>query len=167
VAALGVASSREDDVAVLAVRFDPVEERAFRVVFPARPEELPALRAAMRSWLNEREFAEATQHALLLAVGEACANAIEHAYPGSEPGDVSVAIMEGTPRTLEVAVRDFGRFHPPSAADGPRGRGSTIMHKLTSDFSRESTAAGTTVRFRMRMEEHMSVQPRIGPMNAS
>ena len=47
-----------------------------------------------------------------------------------------------------VEVRDSGSFQP-SAARGDRGRGTEIMQRLTADFSRESTSAGTVVRFRV------------------
>ena len=88
--------------------------------------------------------------AVLLAVGEACANAIEHAYLGSKPGDVSVEIEEDAERSLVVVVRDFGRLRQPwKSAD--RGRGTAIMSQLVTDFSRDSTPTGTTVRFRLPM----------------
>ena len=149
-AALGVESARADDVVVLAVRLDPLPSRAFRRVFPARPEELRELRAAVRAWLNERQIEDPTLSAVLLAVGEACANAIEHAYAGSEPGDVSVEIEEDAQRSLVVVVRDFGRLRQPWQSTD-RGRGTAIMSQLVTDFSRDSTPTGTTVRFRLPM----------------
>ena len=79
VAALGVDASRTDDVALLAVRLDTVPISRFQRVFPARPEGLRALRAEMRVWMQERQFDEPRRTALLLAVGEACSNAVEHA----------------------------------------------------------------------------------------
>jgi anti-sigma regulatory factor (Ser/Thr protein kinase) len=154
VSALGVESARDDDVAVLAVRLDAVPTAVFRRVFPARAEELHGLRAAMRAWLSERRVGEPEQKALMLAVGEACANAIEHAYRGSDPGDVSVEIGEGGQSSLEVAVRDFGRFRfGPNAEE--RGRGSAIIRGLTTDFTRESTGEGTTVRFRLPVDRQV------------
>jgi hypothetical protein len=48
-------------------------------------------------------------------------------------------------------VRDFGCFQPPGVGDPDRGRGSAIMRELTTDFRRDSTSAGTSVRFRMPM----------------
>jgi PAS domain S-box-containing protein len=147
VSALGVGESREDDVAVLAVQFDPHVQGQFHLAFPAEPGELRKLRAAMRAWLEERQIDEAARNALILAVGEACSNAVEHAYHDAPPGRVRVEIDEGTDRVLDVTVRDDGRFRPPAQHDLDRGRGTTLMRDLTRNFSRESTLAGTTVRF--------------------
>lgn len=149
-AALGADSGRADDVVVLAVRLDPLPTRVFRRVFPARPEALRELRAALRAWLTERQIGDPMLSAVLLAVGEACANAIEHAYLGSEPGDVSVEIEEDTERSPVVVVRDFGRLRQPWESTD-RGRGTAIMRQLVTDFSRDSTPTGTTVRFRLPM----------------
>jgi PAS domain S-box-containing protein len=148
VEALGVDSSRADDIALLALRLEPVDATVFHRVFDADPVELRGLRAAMRAWMTEQQVPDATAKALLLAVGEACANAIEHAYVGREPGGVAVEIELGPGGMLDVAVRDAGRFRSPS--DVPdRGRGTSIMRELTTGFSRESAGAGTTIRFRL------------------
>ncbi len=155
VAALGVDASRTDDVALLAVRLDEVPISRFRRVFPARPEELRDLRGEMRLWMEERQLGESTRTALMLAVGEACSNAVEHAYVGGVPGEVSVEILEHGDRSLSVLVRDFGRFASSRGAPG-RGRGTTIMRAVTSEFFRASTANGTAVRFRLPMTDAAS-----------
>ena len=149
VVALGVETSREDDVAVLALLFDPLIRGGLHLVFPAEPGELRKLRASMREWLDERDVGAADRNALLLAVGEACSNAIEHAYQGRASGKVDVDIEEASDRKFAVTVRDFGRFRSPSARNPDRGRGTTLMRELTIDFSRDSTPTGTTVRFRL------------------
>ena len=152
VVALGVAASRDDDVVVLAVRFAGAEDRSYRRTFPARAEELRSLRASMRRWLDERAVGEPARSGLLLAVGEACANAIEHAYRDGADGAVEVDIAETADRTLLVRVSDSGTFREPEDRGDDRGRGTHIMRSLTDDFSRESTPAGTTVRFRLPMD---------------
>ena len=151
-ARLGVDSSREDDVAVMAMRLTATPGTHFHRRFPAHGEELRLLRASMRSWLDERAVAQPLQQALLLAVGEACSNAIEHAYRNTEPGDVHVAMTQSTGAGFLVEIRDVGTFQQP-AATGDRGRGTQIMRQLTVDFSRESTSAGTVVRFRVMSGE--------------
>jgi PAS domain S-box-containing protein len=154
VAALGVDSTRSDDLAVLALRLEP-DAAVFRRAFEARPPELRELRRAMRAWLAERDVAEPTADTLLLAVGEACSNAIEHAYVGREPGEVAVEIAAGPDGTFEASVRDDGTFRPPSEVGG-RGHGTAIMRGLASAFSRESSSAGTTVRLRVPSERPSS-----------
>jgi anti-sigma regulatory factor (Ser/Thr protein kinase) len=149
VLALGVETSREDDVAVLAVHFDPLARGGFHLVFPAEAGELRKVRASLHEWLDDRNVGAAAQDALVLAIGEACTNAIEHAYHGRAPGEVKVEIQETPNRGLSVTVRDYGRFLPRSQRNGDRGRGTALMRNLTLDFSRDSTPAGTTVRFRL------------------
>lgn len=152
-AALGVEESRDDDVAVLAVRFDPLG-KGFHRTFPARPEELGALRRAMRSWLEAQDLAGTVGNALLLTVGEACSNAVEHAYRDQPVGDVNVEIGRNADGTLRVTVRDYGSFRPVSQSDPDRGRGTSLMRDLTIDFDRSSTQDGTTVRFRLSIEDN-------------
>jgi anti-sigma regulatory factor (Ser/Thr protein kinase) len=147
-ASLGVDDSREDDVAVMVTRLDAFPASGFRRRFPADAIELRKLRAEMRLWLDGEGVEEALQQTLLLAVGEACANAIEHAYCDTEPGDVRVTITQGRRGGFLVEVRDSGSFQP-VAAPTDRGRGTEIMRLLTSDFERETTAGGTVVRFRV------------------
>jgi PAS domain S-box-containing protein len=146
-AKLEVDESRDDDVAVMALRLEATP-RTYHRRFPAHGDQLRALRVTMRSWLDRRAVGRHLQETLLLAVGEACSNAIEHAYRNAMPGDVQVDMTESDSRGFLVEVRDFGVFRTP-AASGDRGRGTEIMRRLTVDFRRESTSAGTVVRFRV------------------
>jgi PAS domain S-box-containing protein len=149
VAALGVEQSREDDVAVLAVYLGSPARARFELAFPAVPDELRKLRTSLRAWLAGLDVGETAQNALLVAVGEACSNAIEHAYHGASPGEVTVEVKEASDHLLEVTVRDEGRFHSRAEPALDRGRGTGMMRELTTDFRRDSTSEGTTVRFRL------------------
>ena len=153
VVALEVETSRQDDVAVLAVQFNPLARGGFHLVFPAEPRELRRLRASLRDWLDGRDVSTAARNGLIVAIGEACSNAIEHAYVGGVAGEVKVEIEETTERTFAVTVRDYGRFLTQSHPRIDRGRGTTVMRDLTADFSRDSNATGTTVRFRAPMND--------------
>ena len=148
VAKLGVESSRDDDVAVMAIRLEAARASQYRRRFPALGEELRELRASMRCWLDGRAVGQPLQQTLLLAVGEACANSIEHAYRGTQPGEVEVEMTQSPGDGFLVEIRDSGSFQPAVERDD-RGRGTEIMRRLTADFSRESTSAGTVVRFRV------------------
>jgi anti-sigma regulatory factor (Ser/Thr protein kinase) len=126
-----------------------VSARDFHSVFPARAEELRDLRGEIRSWLEGRPITASTYGYLLLAVNEACANAIEHAYSGAPAGEVSVEIEETQDHSLQVTVRDFGHYRAPAEVTGDRGRGNRIIRGLTTEFRCDPTPAGTTVRFRL------------------
>ena len=151
-AKLGVDSSREDDVAVMAMRLEAVSAAHYHRRFPARGTELRALRASMRCWLDGRAVGQPLQQTLLLAVGEACANSIEHAYRDAEPGNVEVDMSQSADDGFLVEIRDSGSFQPVVARED-RGRGTEIMRRLTAGFSRESTPTGTVVRFRVSSGE--------------
>jgi PAS domain S-box-containing protein len=156
VAALGVETSRQDDVAVLVVRFNPLAGGGFHLVFPAEPGELRELRTSLRDWLDSREVAAATQTALIVAIGEACSNAMEHAYTDLAPGEIKVEIEEVEENMLAVTVRDHGRFLARSKPVANRGRGTALMRELTVDFTRDSTPSGTTVSFRLPIADRPS-----------
>ncbi len=156
VAALGVEASRQDDVAVLAVRFNPLAGGGFHLIFPAEPGELHKLRSSLRDWLDSRDVAAATQNALIVAIAEACSNAIEHAYTDLGPGEIKVEIEEVQENMLAVTVRDHGRFLTRSKPLVNRGRGTALMREFTVDFTRDSTPLGTTVSFRLPIADRAS-----------
>ena len=92
-----------------------------RLELPASEECLPVVRQALRSLgetvAAEREALEDAE----LAVTEACANAVEHAYDG-DPGSVRVTLRPRDDQLL-ISVRDFGRGMPPDGGARSAGRG--------------------------------------------
>lgn len=114
--------------------------------YPAEAIQLRVLRGELRSWLGSIS-AEVNVSQFLLAVGEACANAVEHAYIGREIGMVHVEVKPTGTGDLVVEVRDHGRWRPPSNVWGDRQRGTALMRRLTRDFDRQTTTTGTTVTF--------------------
>jgi anti-sigma regulatory factor (Ser/Thr protein kinase) len=53
-----------------------------------------------------------------LAVDEACANVVYHAYRGMEPGDMEVSCCLDGPE-LVIRVRDWGRSFDPASVPEP------------------------------------------------
>lgn len=105
-----------------------------RIVVPARPNQLAWLRAELRAWLRHLDtgarLSLEAELALLLAVSEAASNAIEHAYRGREPGIVELAVMVEDD-AVRAEVVDHGRWRPPPADPGARGRGLLLMSECT------------------------------------
>lgn len=134
-----------DDVAVLVVRIANDEPgEPFELTFPAVPSSLSHVRATLRRWLRGVGASETAVHDVLVAVGEATANAVEHAY-GPSGGSISVTVeLEG--RDVIVAVKDAGQWRAPRGQG--RGRGTLIMEKTMDSFSVDRTDAGTTVHLR-------------------
>jgi anti-sigma regulatory factor (Ser/Thr protein kinase) len=124
-----------------------------RLDLPADPGVLSATRRLLRRWLRERGADEPVLSEVALAVNEACANAIEHAYA---PGPASFhlrAVVEGKtdsdPATVVVTVTDTGRWRPPRGEN--RGRGLTIIETAMDDFQVDTSSEGTEVVMRRRI----------------
>lgn len=109
---------------------------------PAEPANAPILRGALRRYLAGLPIADDRASDVVLAVGEATSNAIEHAY-GDGAGSVR---LRGSVRRdrLVLEIRDGGRWRPD--ADIDCGRGLGIMRALVDRVAIESSRTGTSVR---------------------
>lgn len=130
----------------------PLPDRPFHTSIAARATELAPLRVALRGWLAAMGVPELDADDLLVAVGEACANAIEHGYrfAGDERVTVCLALRAGR---LEAQVRDTGGWVEPRtdpAATG-RGRGRMLMATLMDEAVIVGGPHGTTVRLSKRI----------------
>ncbi|HTV73240.1 MAG TPA: ATP-binding protein [Candidatus Acidoferrales bacterium] len=111
---------------------------------PARAESSPVLRSALREFLEQLSLSRERVADVVLAVGEATSNAIEHAYRGHD-GTVWLRAVEDPPGRLIIEVVDQGRWRLDASPE--RGRGLGIMRALVDDVAIESTREGTLVRF--------------------
>ena len=105
----------DDDAALLLLRREsPASPVLFRRL-PADPSALAPLRASLRAWFDRARIADADARDLLLACGEACNNAVEHAYTAMGSGELCIeARLIGS--EAHISVRDFGH------GDRPRWR---------------------------------------------
>jgi anti-sigma regulatory factor (Ser/Thr protein kinase) len=90
-----------------------VPPTAYRIRFSADPVQLILFRGGLDRWLVQLDWPEAERVDVLLAVSEACCNAVRHAYAGAEPGDVEVIgrlVLGPADRRLRWTVRDHGRW---------------------------------------------------------
>lgn len=138
----------DDDVAVLAVRRqDSGEVGPLDLVLPALPWSLRDIRLAVRRWLSAVGASPRAIADLLVAIGEACSNAVEHAYgPGS--GNVMVHLELQLPDVL-ATIRDTGHWRPPRQEDG--GRGTLFMRDCSDDLRIDHGPMGTNVVIRRRL----------------
>ena len=131
----------EDDVALVLFRHpEPLD-----LTFPADRGQLTPVRAALRTWLGRAGVSRRTIQDVLVAAGEACANAIEHGHRDA-PGQPIRLRAEATASRLRLTVTDTGRWRAtPPAADPLRGHGIALMRALMEQVTIEPGPAGTTV----------------------
>jgi len=146
-----------DDVAVLVAHRREDTQEPLHLDQVATPAALPGVRRRLNSWLTGLGMGEQDRVGVMVAVGEACANAAEHAYRGSEPGPLSVTARVDVDGVLTVTVRDEGTWRPPDRDPGDRGRGLLIMRQLVDRVVLEEEAQGTTVTLSLRLRRRPEV----------
>lgn len=104
--------------------------------------ELASVRSGIRTWLA-RSLSNDLMDEVLLASGEALANALEHGQP---PVAITLEWVEG--RTLRLRIRDSGKWHVHADAS-TRGRGIPIMTTLMDSLTVETTD-GTAIELTRR-----------------
>jgi anti-sigma regulatory factor (Ser/Thr protein kinase) len=137
----------DDDVALLVVAFDASRTR-FEVELDADPSVLAGLRRRLRGWLIRRGFDRDEASEVLLAVSEACNNAVEHAYGGSHGLlRVTAEVQAGE---LEIIVEDRGSWREVEPRDD-RGRGMLLIRRLMDSADFQSDHRGTRAVLRRRV----------------
>jgi GAF domain-containing protein/anti-sigma regulatory factor (Ser/Thr protein kinase) len=134
-----------DDVAALAMTLTPLARELLSLQLPAEPGVLSSLRRTLRQWLEGLGAGEEDIYDVLVAVTEAAANAVEHAY-GPVDATFSIEARALPDQEMEVVVRDSGRWRPPRGHN--RGRGTLLMQELMDHFEVVTSEAGTEVRMR-------------------
>jgi anti-sigma regulatory factor (Ser/Thr protein kinase) len=120
---------------------------------PAVPASLAVIRAHLRTWLPTAAVNPCTAADVLLAVGEAATNAVEHAGGGTARNVELEVTVRATDTGLALTVRDNGRWHAPQpSSPGHRGYGRRLMSALVDHVTITPTPQGTTVE--MRKELH-------------
>jgi anti-sigma regulatory factor (Ser/Thr protein kinase) len=141
-----------DDVALLLLRRTSPIPLVFKRRIDAKAEQLAPLRRELRGWLREAEVDETILQDLVLAVGEALANAVEHAYRPGEHGRIEFRVTLDADGVLQAAIRDFGRWRPPRW-NPDRGRGIGMMEQLTDALDVSTSEEGTHVVMVRRSED--------------
>jgi anti-sigma regulatory factor (Ser/Thr protein kinase) len=125
------------------------------VAGPATEGEAARLRRSFRRWVSVVADDD-TADDLTLAVYEALANAVDHAYHRADaPGPMRLWAAVSAPlhggRDLVVTVSDDGTWRH---CDDPgwRGRGLPLVRTLCTSASVFTTASGTTVQMRRRVD---------------
>jgi anti-sigma regulatory factor (Ser/Thr protein kinase) len=135
-----------DDVAVIAVRREPLAD-VLEIELPAEAGILARLRHQLGHWLRAAGLDREVTTEIMIAVSEAGANAVEHAYgPGRGSFEVRAARAGDT---IEVTVRDRGRWREPRGEN--RGRGLKIMRAAMDSLDVRATEDGTEIVMRRKV----------------
>ncbi|GHE37730.1 hypothetical protein GCM10017673_45250 [Streptosporangium violaceochromogenes] len=126
----------------------------FSLALPREAIGIPMVRRALGDSLRSLGVTEDCVSDILLAVTEACANAVRHGGPANRY-EVEVAIGHGR---CDVRIIDMGQGlvrvpeqYPP--ADTENGRGLLIMQAVVDEISFGITPGrGTTVHLRKRLD---------------
>jgi serine phosphatase RsbU (regulator of sigma subunit)/anti-sigma regulatory factor (Ser/Thr protein kinase) len=133
----------EDDVAALVAHLLPLPER-LTTTWAADAATLAGMRPLLRRWLSRHGAGGDEIYDITVAVQEASANAVEHAYaPGAATFEVDAVDEDGV---ITVTVRDRGNWRAPRGTH--RGRGLSMMRALMDSVDVQRSEEGTTVVLR-------------------
>jgi anti-sigma regulatory factor (Ser/Thr protein kinase) len=116
----------------------------------ADPAAASLVRDRLRSWLRQLGWPADDSDDIVLAVSEAVANVIDHAYRGLLPGSVWIVAnliptRDSDRQAIQVIVRDRGRWRPMPDDPGHRGHGIPIMNGCMQFVHIRRHADGTAV----------------------
>lgn len=132
---------------------------------PAHAVELRSIRRAVEEWARRSGLSSDVLVDLQLALGEAVANGVEHAYDAGDAGTVDIELelrcsdragddpagggISGDDPGGDVVVRvsDRGRWRPVPERSGNRGRGLLMIEQLARRVRVRTDDSGTEVCF--------------------
>jgi serine/threonine-protein kinase RsbW len=125
--------------------------------WPADPAQLSVIRRELAGWLAPLDLTDDETADVVLAVDEAAANAVRHAYGPGTSGAVELT-MWTEPGTLCVEVVDHGSWRPPAAPTpvgdlADRGRGIPLMSTMADAVLIHYDARGSRVLLRHRVAD--------------
>ena len=160
-----------DDLALLVCQVVPettVGEPARELVVPNEPARISDVRSFVASFLADLRAPVESSQEMLLAVGEAVANACRHGRKPEGRSEIRVR-CSADDEIVSVTVSDEGPGFDPSSVQRDElpdrfasgGRGLFLMSQLVDSVAFESSSDGTTVTLARRMEG--AGAPRMAP----
>ena len=142
----------DDDIAIVIYRhpYAPLT-----IEMTAVAEQLSDVRHQFGAWLRAAAISEGTIADIILAVNEAAANSIEHAYRGHKPGEVRIE-AENDGARVHVRIIDKGSWKPARTDPGIRGRGLLLIRAVSDWLEMDCTPSGTTVNMSFHLPDQTS-----------
>ena len=132
---------------------------------PAQPRLLRCVRELLRVYLSEQGLEEDRICSIVLAVDEACSNAIKHSYGGACERPLEISMHFGI-EGLEVVIRDCGKPVTPEHTRPPKeqqvdiqslrpgGLGLKVLYQVFDEVRYErNSEGGNRVVLRLRREK--------------
>lgn len=121
--------------------------------WPADPAQLSVIRRELLGWLEPLGLSTEQADDVVLAVDEAVANAVRHAYPQGRPGDVELTLWTEC-GALCIEITDHGTWRPAQGGtvtgDDEGGRGMLLMQHMVETVLVHFDARGSRVLLRHR-----------------
>jgi anti-sigma regulatory factor (Ser/Thr protein kinase) len=137
-------------------------EKDIRLTVRSDPQLLASIRGLVRGWVESWDFPNTAAQQVVLAIDEACANAIRHAYGGRKDGSVELT-LHAESDFLEFQVSDQGVPCPAECAERrpletpdsedlqPGGLGVQLMYEVFDDVQFcPGATAGNCVTMKLR-----------------
>lgn len=141
-------ASHTDDVALVAIRLERVTSPRLTLRLPVELAALAPMRSSLRTWLERHGAAADEVFDILVAVNEACSNAMEHPLARRDPEvALEAEVVEGQ---VSIVIRDGGRWRA-ARPGGDRGRGLDLMRTLVEGVEVTPSSEGTSVRLQRRL----------------
>jgi len=129
------------------------------------PRLLGVIRGVLQTWLEILGLEKDRRSEIVLAVDEACANAIRHAYGGRVDGEVEL-VLGASDEWIEITVNDQGKpcpaecaqfkpiIRPDADAVEPGGLGVKLIHQVFDQVRFcPGTSHGNCVTMRLRRSD--------------
>lgn len=139
----------DDDIAIVVYRHP---YRPLKIEKAAAAAQLSDLRHQLAAWLRGAAIPDETAADIVLAVNEAAANSVEHAYRGHKPGTVRIE-GENDGARVHVRIIDEGSWKVAPVDPGVRGRGLLLIRAVSDWLELDCTPSGTTVDMSFRVPE--------------
>jgi anti-sigma regulatory factor (Ser/Thr protein kinase) len=137
------AGEQRDDVAVLCTQMRGGPPNFARSI-PSSPNALALLRKDLRDWINLVGMTEMECEDLILAMGEAATNAVEHGNRSNASHNVLVTANLRNDQ-VDLVITDEGQWVLPQSSNGLRGRGLDLMKVLVDSVAIETSREGTVL----------------------
>ncbi len=143
-----------------------VSDRELQITLASRFELIRELRRQLKAFAAQKGFTEEEVFEAQLAVNEAVANVIKHAYRGEEKGRIDLHVNLDEEGNLVITIRDFGAKADPVSFQSrdlddfrEGGIGIYLMRNLMDEVTYDHSPETGTILTMKKLKKPGSKQP--------